>query len=515
MTLLRTLLGLTLIQMLICAGCAKKQAGTEKQPEGTVAVSTNANVQPEPQDPSLLEHIKRDRWKGDLNGMTERRYIRALVTYNRSYYFYDGAEPRGIAYESFKEFEKFVNQKLNTGNRTVNVIFIPVARGDLIQALVDGRGDISASNIAITPEGQAVVDYSDPVRENVSNVVVTGPASPPLTSLDDLGGKQVFVRKLSRYWSMLTHLNQEFKKAGKPEVILKAADENLEDEDILEMVNAGIVGITVMDNLITELWSKIFQQLTLRSDLQVAANVNIGWAFRKNSPQLAAVVNEFVKDHKVGTAFGNTLVRRYFENTKWIVNSTTEDEIKKFKETAEFFKKYSSQYGFDALMVAAQGYQESRLDQSAKSSAGAVGVMQIKPTTAAGDPINIKDVDKVDSNIHAGVKYMRFMMDEYFNDASMDKINKGLFAFASYNAGPNKIARLRKQAKEEGLDPNKWFNNVELIAAREIGKETVTYVSNIYKYYVAFKLVNERESERQKKSTSAVSSHAQSATRSP
>jgi len=395
-----------------------------------------------------------------------------------------------------KEFEKFLNRKLGTGNRQVNVLFIPVQRGELLKALLDGRGDIAVSNIAITPEGQALVDYSDPVRENVSNIVVTGPNSPALASLEDLGGKEVFVRKLSRYWFMLTRLNEELRKSGKPLVILKAADEDLEDEDILEMVNAGIVGITVVDSTIAELWAKVFDQLALRPDLAVAPNVSIGWAFRKESPQLAAAVNEFVKDHKVGTAFGNTLLRRYFQNTKWLVNSTSAEEVKKFRETVELFKTYSGRYGFDWLMVAAQSYQESRLEQSARSAAGAVGVMQIKPSTAAGNPINIKDVEKIESNVHAGVKYMRFMMDEYFADAAMDRLNKGLFAFASYNAGPNRIARLRKQAAAEGLDPNRWFNNVELVADREIGRETVTYVSNIYKYYVAFKLVLEREQQK-------------------
>ena len=476
------------------AGCRTKQADTAVQTAGPEAASGEA--QSEPLDPSLLERIKRERWTGDLEGMAGRRVVRALVTYNRSYYFYEQGEARGISYEGLKEFEKFLNQKLGTGNRQVSIIFIPVARGELLKALTEGRGDIAASNIAITPEGQALVDYSDPLRENVSNVVVTGPSSPALASLEDLGGKEVFVRKLSRYWFMLTRLNEELKKSGKPEVILKAADEDLEDEDILEMVNAGIVGITVVDSLVGELWGKVFDRLTLRQDLVVPPNVNIGWAFRKESPQLAAVVNEFAREHKLGTAFGNTLLRRYFQSTKWIVNSTSEEELKKFRETVEFFKRYSDRYGFDWLMVAAQAYQESRLDQSARSAVGAVGVMQIKPSTAADKTVGIPDVERLEPNIHAGVKYMRFMVDEYFDDPALDRINRGLFAFASYNAGPNRIARLRKQAAAEGLDSNKWFNNVELVADREIGRETVTYVSNIYKYYVAFKLVLEREGQK-------------------
>lgn len=479
------------VVLMVAQGCGTKPAATDPQ---TVESNTIAeDSQPEPIDTSLLERIKREKWMGDLGGMTQRRIIRVLVTYNRSYYFYDGAEPRGITYESFKEFEKFLNQRLNTGNRKIHVIFIPVQRFDLLQAVEDGRGDISASNIAITPEGQSLVDYSEPVRENVRDIVVTGPDAPALTSLDDLGGKEVFVRKLSRYWFTLKRLNEELKKSGKAEVILKEADENLEDEDILEMVNAGIFGITVVDSLIGELWSKLFENLVLHQDLTVASDVKIGWAFRKNSPELATAVNEFVRDHKIGTSFGNTLLRRYFQNTKWIANATSEQEVKKFKETTEFFKKYSGQYGFDWLLVAAQAYQESRLDQSARSASGAIGVMQIKPSTASGQPINIENVESLDANIHAGVKYMRFMMDQYFNDASLDRVNKGLFAFASYNAGPNKIAKLRKQAAAEGLDPNKWFSNVELVADREIGPETVNYVSNIYKYYVTFKLIGDRK----------------------
>ena len=500
------IISVTLV-LAISAGCHKQQVNTETQPKASPPETAAAQPAPAPLDPSLLERIRTERFTGDLNGMQERRFIRALVTYNRSYYFYDGAQPRGVTYEAMKEFEKFLNQKLATGDRPINVIFIPVERGDLIKGLTDGRGDISASNIAIIPEGQALIDYSDPVRENVNNIVVTGPSTPQVTSLADLGGKEVFVRKLSRYWPMLTRFNEEQKKAGKPEVILKAADENLEDEDILEMVNAGLVGITVVDSMVGELWAKVFDHITLHSDLNLAAGMKIGWAFRKNSPQLAAVVNEFVKDHKVGTAFGNTLLRRYFQDPKWIVNSTSPDEMKKFQQTSEFFKRYSGEYGFDWLMIAAQGYQESRLDQSVSSAAGAVGIMQIKPSTAAGNPININNVQDAEANVHAGVKYMRFMMDQYFKEPGLDRINRGLFAFASYNAGAAKISKLRKQAAAEGLDPNKWFNNVELVAAREIGPETVTYVSNIYKYYVAYKLVEEHNQK--KKPSSAQTSSAE------
>jgi membrane-bound lytic murein transglycosylase MltF len=495
-----------LVFVTIVAVLLNANAGCGRSPETSIASNqtTEAPAVPEAApaeevDPSLVERIKREKWTGDLGGMVERRFIRVLVSYNRTYYFYDGPEARGIAYEGMKEFEKFINQKLTPGRQPVGMIFIPVQRGELIKGLVDGRGDIAASNIGITAERQAVIDYSDPIGPPSPSIIVTGPNSPSITTLDDLSGKEVYVRRLSRYWAPLERLSAQLKEAGKAPITLKAADENFEDEDVLELVQAGVVGITIVDKNVGDLWAQVMPGLALHPDVTVGDSVSAGWAFRKESPELASLVNEFAKDHRAGTSFGNTLIRRYFQNTKFISDSTAEEERQKFRETVKHFKKYAGEYGFDWLLIAAQGYQESRLDQTVQSSAGAVGVMQIKPSTAAGNPININDVSQIEPNIHAGVKYLRFMVDHYFKDAPMDKLNKGLFAVASYNAGPARVAKLRKTAEEDGLDPNKWFNNVELVAGREIGPETVTYVSNIYKYYVAFKLVEEREQKGKKK----------------
>jgi membrane-bound lytic murein transglycosylase MltF len=173
--------------------------------------------------------------------------------------------------------------------------------------------------------------------------------------------------------------------------------------------------------------------------------------------------------------------------------------MEKFRAAAEHFRKYGTQYGFDWLMVAAQAYQESRIDQSVRSPVGAVGVMQIKPSTAADKSVGIQDVEtSIENNIHAGVKYMDYILRTNLKDAKMDRTNRGLIAVAAYNAGPGRIASLRRRAEQEGFDPNVWFNNVEIIAAKEIGAETVTYVSNIYKYYVGFKMATEAMNARRK-----------------
>jgi membrane-bound lytic murein transglycosylase MltF len=492
--------------LLFCQSC-----GSTGRQENTANAEQTAAVQPEaiaseepppPVDPTLMERLRNEKWKGDLDGLLERRYIRALVLYSKTGFFFDGPQPRGISYEGLKEFEKFLNQKLNTGNKPLYLVFIPVNREDGLKRMQDGRGDIAVANIPILPETQVFADFSDPVRENAKEIIVTGPSAPPVTTLDDLSGKEVFVRKFSRYWLSLERLNEQFKQSGKPPVILKEADARLEDEDILNMVSAGVVGITATDELVAGLWSKVYDGLTVHNDLQLGSGDRIGWAVQKGTPKFLALVNEFVKDHKEGTSFGNTVLFRYLKDTKWAKNNTAPQEVEKFKTAIALFKKYGDQYNFDWLMIAAQAYQESTIDQSKTSPAGAYGVMQIKPSTAAGSPINIQNIDtNMENNINAGVKYLNYIVDVNFKEANFDKVNRGLFAFAAYNAGPARVAGLRKKAAAEGLNPNIWFNNVELIAAREIGPETVTYVSNIYKYYVAYKMVADQSLAKKRSGT--------------
>ena len=480
------------LTLLTLPACKSSTPPPTTNTDASSAAKVETSETPETIDPGLLGRLMKEHWTGDIDGLLERRYIRALVLYNKTNFFYDGPQPRGITYEALKEFEKFINQKLNTGAKPVHLVFIPVTREEVLQRMQDGRGDLAASNIPIVPELQQSLDFSDPVRERAREVIVTGPSAPPITSLDDLSGKEVYVRKVSRYWRNLERLNERLRSEGKPTVILKEADANLEDEDVLDMVNAGLVGMTVMDDLIAGFWAKVYDGLAVHNDISIADEDKIGWAVQKNTPQLLSLINEFVKDHKVGTSFGNTILQKYLKDTKWAKNNVTPQEMEKFKTAVVLFKKYAAEYNFEWLMIAAQAYQESTIDQTKTSPVGAVGVMQIKPSTAAENPINIAGVDKdIEKNINAGVKYLNFIMVNYFQDAQMTRTNRALFAFASYNAGPNRIVRLRKQAETEGFDPNIWFGNVELIAGREIGAETVTYVSNIYKYYVAYRIATE------------------------
>jgi membrane-bound lytic murein transglycosylase MltF len=442
--------------------------------------------------------LKAKKMLGDFDEMVQHRRIRALVTYSKTFYFLDRGRQYGLSYETLKAFEKFVNKKLKTKTLKFHVVFIPVSRDELIPSLLNGLGDIAVANLTITTQRQKQVDFSNPFLTGVKELIVTGPSAPPIKSIDDLAGKKIHVRRSSSYYESLIQLNASFKKARKSRMKLVLADETLEDEDLLEMVNAGLLQMIVVDSHKARFWKQIFKKITVHQDIAVRDGAEIAWAFRKNCPKLKAVVNEFVKGHKEGTMLGNILFKRYLQNTKYVKNALSEKELKKHRSMVQLFKKYAGEYGFNYLMIGALAYQESGLDQSKRSPSGAVGVMQVLPTTAKDPNINIPDIEKLGNNIHAGTKYLRFIVDRYYKDEPMDEVNKMLFAFASYNAGPAKINELRKKASNMGLDPNVWFNNVEVAASKSIGRETVQYVSNIYKYYIAYQMIRMQAEKKQK-----------------
>jgi len=433
------------------------------------------------------------KWTGDFEQMVERRTIRFLIPYSKTFYFFDRATQRGATYEMGKLFEKAVNDHLKTRHLKIHVIFIPTSRERLIPALSEGLGDIAAGNLTITDTRLQRVDFSDPLATGVSEILVTGLGQPPVSALSDLGGKEVYVRKSSSYHESLERVNRTLAAAGKPAIKIIEANENLEDEDLLEMVNADLIPMMVIDSHKGQFWAQIFEKIKLHPEIKFRENAKIAWATRKNTPQLKNMINDFVKVNKEGTLIGNTIINRYLKSTKYVKNNLADEDRKRFEETIPFFKKYGDLYNFDWLMLAALAYQESTIQQKKKSPAGAIGVMQVLPTTAGDKNINISGIDKVEPNIHAGAKYLRFMVDRYYNDPGIDRLNRMLLAFASYNAGPAKISKLRKEAKSLNLDPNVWFNNVEVVAAKRIGRETVQYVANILKYYIAYSLISNQK----------------------
>ena len=435
-------------------------------------------------------------WTGDFDGMVKRRIVRVLVPYSKTFYYVEKGRARGVSAEIIDVLEAEINKDLKSKTLKVKLVALPVARDELLPKLVEGYGDVVIADTSVTPERQKRVDFTRPMFPRIDEVVVTGPGGPEVNALDNLSGKEVYVRPDTSYWEHLTELNRKFAAAGKAPVKLVPAPDEFEAEDILEMLNAGLVGVTVMDRYKVRMWQPVMKGLVIRENARVSEDNDYAFMIRKESPQWKAVLDKFVAGHARGTMFGNSVLNRYVKSDKFVKNAAGADERRRFGDVVAFFRKYGDEYDMDHLLMMAQGFQESALDHSVRSPVGAIGVMQVMPAT--GKELKVGDVTQLEANVHAGVKYMRFMMDRYYKDEPMTPLNKGLFTFASYNAGPARIASLRKEAVKRGLDPNRWFHHVELVAADKIGPETVTYVANIYKYYTAYKLLETQEEERRK-----------------
>ncbi len=447
-------------------------------------------------DASDLHHLAshhEQQYKDDLGAILERKYIRVLTTFNKTNFFISGGSTFGFEYSLLKEYEKYLNRDFERKDLKLVMEFIPVSRDGLLPSLVAGYGDIAAASLTITPEREKMVDFPGPYIKGVNQIVVAHKGVKGLRGIDDLSGKKVYVRNSSSYFESLTELNRHFRKKRLKPVKIVATDENLETEDILELVNSGAIDITVADSYLAEIWEKVFNGIRVYENIKVRSGTKISWAVRKNNPELRKSLNEFIKKHRRGTLLGNIYFNRYYKKTKWIKNPLDRKEKEKLERYRRLLKKYSSKYGFDWMLIAALAYQESGLDNSQRNPSGAVGIMQVLPETAADRNIRINNVHKVENNIHSGIKYLAFLRDRYFNSSEMRDRDRIRFALAAYNAGPARIRRSRTEAREMGLDPDKWFRNVEMAVLKTVGQETVRYVSSINKYYLLFRSAYEKE----------------------
>jgi membrane-bound lytic murein transglycosylase MltF len=442
--------------------------------------------------PGIMELPKWRSVTGGLDPIIKRRVVRILVPYSKTQFFADKTHVYGITAETGRQLEKYLNERY--GRRrgfNIHVEFLPTRRDKLLQSLTAGLGDIGAGSLTIAPERAALVDFLEPWVTGINEVVVTGPASPGLSTIDDLSDKDICLRKSSSYFTHLVALSDAFVARGFAPIRIRPIPEDLEDEDLMEMVNASILPFVIVDDFKAKIWATIFRKLVVREDLVVNSGGSLAWAVRKNSPLLRAELNRFVAANKIGTTFGNIMKQRYFTDNTILKDAYAPKDLAQFDSLLATFRRYGNQYGIDPILLTAQGYQESQLNQTKRSPFGAVGIMQLLIST--GREVGIAGIDRDEiANIHAGAAYMRRLADAYVNDPNVDATNRVLMTFAAYNAGPGSVLNCRRLAKRDGLDPNIWFDNVEGEIAKTVGAETVTYVGNIYKYYVGYSLLLDR-----------------------
>ncbi|MBP8219806.1 MAG: lytic transglycosylase F, partial [Aeromonas sp.] len=383
--------------------------------------------------------------KGDLDEILNERVLRVLVVNDNANFYLNEGRQDGLHVSQMREFERWVNQRHYPQQKLkLNLIFLPVRHDQLLPMLNAGKGDLVLANLSPTAERRRQVDFSIPEMTGLQEWLVSSDQVQPIRQLTDLSGQHVWVRKSSSYYESLQTLNDMLVSLHREPVHIEQADELLQDGDLLQMVDAGEIPFTLVDSHHAKLWSRVFTRLRIHEQLPLRTQGETAWAFRKNSPRLAAEVNAFLREYRQGTAMGDPLYRRYLQQApgfaKRFLRGSTERmgwSPAEYQRYAPLFQRYAEQYQLDWMMLLAQAYQESTLNQGARSRQGALGVMQVLPSTAREPYINVRNIGALENNVHAGTKYMRYMMDNYFDDAALDENNRALFTLAAYNAGPN------------------------------------------------------------------------------
>jgi len=428
-------------------------------------------------------------WSGTYSEMIQRGEIRIAVPYDRTIYINDKGTPRGLSVEIAKGLAKWINAKyaIQLKGKAVSVKLLPTINSQLLNTVPAGQADIAIGNIGLyepIANSQAlIVNHASKVEQEV---LVTGPSSPPVEKLIDLSGQTVYGSRNTNFHTTLSAVNRELKQAGKLPVNLISPLGDLDDEDLLEMLNAGLISYVIVGDWKYRLWQSIYKNIVAHEDLSAKDAGWVGWVVRSNNRDLNDDLFAFYQSDDFENSRRAFRQEDYKEHLKGLKDPIDKTAWARFESMRPLFDRFGAEYKLNPLFIASLGFQETLLNQNAVSAVGAIGVMQLMPTT--GMSLGVGDIHLLEPNIHAGADYMNQLISKYFPDAHFDGNNRSLFAVASYNIGPNNVAKARDQARQLGFDPDQWFGNVEFIATERMGYEPMIYVRNVYKYYMSYRL---------------------------
>ena len=437
--------------------------------------------------PGPVQAVATDKVR-DLAQIRSSRVLRVLVNQSRNSSGEVQGQSIGVEYHRLRAFEQYLNGHARDGQE-ISLKIIPKAKEQLLGALQRGEGDLVAPGELLDPHSGHGVSTSEPIASDVPLLLVGIKGERRYTRLEQLSGKTLTLATGSAAAGAIDQINQKLALRKLPPVLIEWVDPSLAVEDVLEMVQAGIFHLTIVEQPIAERWGKILPKLRFDRQVLVSEPGEQYWFVRRDASMLRASIDRFLKTYRAPSDQDAAFLRIYRRLYK-VRNPLARVTRQRLEKLRPVLQKHAREQGMDWLNLAALAFKESALQPSARSGGGPTGLMQITPSAA--QRVGVNNIQSLDSNVQAGAKYLTLIRRKFFASPKLNERERMAFVLAAYNMGPERVQGMRAEARRRGLNPDQWFFQVERIAMEQVGMGAVSYVNSVNKYYLAFD--RERES---------------------
>ncbi|MDD1966844.1 transglycosylase SLT domain-containing protein [Pseudomonas putida] len=417
----------------------------------------------------------------DLSAIRSSKVLRVLVNQSRNSSGEVQGEAIGVEYRRLQAFEKYLNGHARDGQK-VSLKLIPKAKDQLLAALQRGEGDLVAPGELLDASAAKYVDPTNAVVSGVPLVLVGVRGERSFKRPEQLSGRTLMLTSGSAANQAVVQLNQKLALHKLAPVKVEWVDPSLAVEDVLEMVQAGIYHLTVVEQPIAERWAKVMPKL--RVDRSVAlSNGDMQWFVRKDAVMLHATVDRFLETWQA-PANQDVAFQKAYKDLYRVHYPLAREDRQRLEKLRPTLQRHADAQKMDWLDLAALAFKESQLNPGAKGGSGATGLLQITPSAA--QRVGVGNIRDVDGNVQAASKYLAMIRRKFFSSPRINERERMAFTLAAYNLGPERVQAMRTQAKRQGLNPNQWFFQVERVAMEQVGMGVVSYVNSVNKYYLAY-----------------------------
>ncbi|RAS34215.1 MULTISPECIES: transglycosylase SLT domain-containing protein [unclassified Pseudomonas] len=418
----------------------------------------------------------------DLQQIRSSKVLRVLVNQSRNSSGEIKGEPVGIEYYRLRGLEHYLNARAGDGQQ-IRLKIIPRAKEQLLGALQRGEGDLAAPGELLDPAVTGGVNSSAPVLDHVPLLLVGRKGERSYTRAEQLSGRTVALTSASAAGAVIQQLNQQLALRKRSPIKIEWVDSTLAVEDVLEMVQAGIYPLTMVERPIAQRWAKVMPNLRLDNRVQLGQAQAMRWYVRRDATLLLATVDRFLQGYRAPENQDAAFERIYRRQYR-VHNPLARKDRQRLNALRPVLQKHGEAQQIDWLNLAALAFKESTLNPTARGSGGAHGLMQITPSAA--QRVGVSDTGSVDGNVQASARYLALIRRKFFASPKINERERMAFVLAAYNLGPERVQAMRAEARKRGLNGNQWFFQTERIAMEQVGMGPVNFVNSVNKYFLAF-----------------------------